>query len=195
MTWIAGSMSEVSASAVAERAVETEPLANAMTDAEHTMPTDTEAEERGRLHRRRQTWLSRRRASSPSRGHERKSGSRYREEDRKHGRPSAPRTSVSPPKALPLQTKARRRSDAEPDHTFRGRPRNRSSSSGRTGSPILDAADDDDNEDDAARRRHFRRRSPPPSRHKVDGEDEEGRALRRERSYHKGYKMSRRQIV
>jgi hypothetical protein len=138
---------------------------------------DSEAEERGRLKRRRQSSVSPRRASSPSpRGHDRNSGSRYRAHHRKHHRPSSPPSSVSPPTIA--QKKVRRRSDAEPDHTFRGRPRNRSDSRGRTTSPILEG--EDDGQDSL---RTYRRRSQPPSRHKMD--EEEGAELRRQRSYHK----------
>ncbi|EMD88112.1 hypothetical protein COCC4DRAFT_33585, partial [Bipolaris maydis ATCC 48331] len=48
---------------------------------------DVDADERGRLKRRRQSSQhSPRRASSPSRGHDRNSGSRYRTHYRKHHR-------------------------------------------------------------------------------------------------------------
>ncbi|KAF1913376.1 hypothetical protein BDU57DRAFT_522265 [Ampelomyces quisqualis] len=136
-----------------------------------------EAEERGRLKRRRQSSLSPRRASSPSRGHDRTSGSRYREHHRKHHRPSSPSSSISPPTAA--QKKTRRRSDAEPDHTLRGRARNRSRSQGRTRSPMVEGADDDP---EAAR--SFRKRRRPPSRHTIEEEGESAQ-LRRQRSYHK----------
>lgn len=149
---------------------------------------EPEAEERGRLKRRRLSSTSPRRASSPSRGHDRNSGSRYRGHHRKHHRPSSPPSSLSPPGII--QKKIRRRSDAEPDHTFRGRARNRSDSrgSGRgtTGSPFL--------EDDSPvleRLRSFRKRSQPPSRHKIDEEDEAAE-LRRERSHHKISSLDRR---
>ncbi|KAH7382439.1 hypothetical protein DE146DRAFT_226887 [Phaeosphaeria sp. MPI-PUGE-AT-0046c] len=147
---------------------------------DHTTATaGPEAEERGRLKRRRQTSLSPRRASSPSRGHDRNSGSRYREHHRKHHRPSSPPSSISPPTLM--QKKQRRRSDAEPDHTFRGRVRNRSGSRGRTRSPIIEAEDDEQ-----AGARTLRRRSQPPSRQKRDDDDDDGSAeLRRQRSYHK----------
>lgn len=141
-------------------------------------------EERGRLKRHRQSSASPRRASSPSRGHDRNSGSRYREHHRKHHRPSSPLSSVSPPTAA--QKKMRRRSDAEPDHTFRGRARNRSGSRGRTRSPIFEG-EDDEREDT----RTYRRRSQPPSRHKTE-EGEDGGELRRQRSYHKLQVESRR---
>ncbi|KAF2824205.1 hypothetical protein CC86DRAFT_51820 [Ophiobolus disseminans] len=154
------------------------------TDAYDSLPiiVEPEAEERGRLKRRRQSSVSPRRASSPSRGHARTSGSRYRQHHRKHHRASSPASSVSPPTMA--QKKTRRRSDAEPDHTFRGRPRNRSGSRGRTRSPILE----DSNEERPTR---FRRRSQPPSRHKIDEEDE-GVELRRQRSYHNFNKEDRR---
>ncbi|KAF1843474.1 uncharacterized protein K460DRAFT_368379 [Cucurbitaria berberidis CBS 394.84] len=145
---------------------------------------EAEPEERGRLKRRRQSSHSPRRASSPSRGHDRHSGSRYRQHHRKHHRPSSPSSSISPPTAL--QKKTRRRSDAEPDHTFRGRARNRSGSNGRTQSPIL--------EDEDARAEEWgksRKRSAPPSRPRVDGA-EEGGEVRRQRSYPNMYKEERR---
>ncbi|KAH6454034.1 hypothetical protein HBI57_144880 [Parastagonospora nodorum] len=146
--------------------------------------TEPEAEERGRLKRRRQSQVSPRRASSPSRGHDRNSGSRYREHHRKHHRPCSPLSSVSPPNAA--QKKMRRRSDAEPDHTFRGRVRNRSGSRGRTRSPLIEG--DDDAQEGP---RTYRRRSQPPSRHKTE-EGEDGGELRRQRSYHKMQVESRR---
>ena len=167
-----------------------EPLA-AATDSPKTDPheellvvAEPEAEERGRLKRRRQSSVSPRRASSPSRGHDRNSGSRYREHHRKHHRPSSPVSSVSPPTAA--QKKMRRRSDAEPDHTFRGRARNRSGSRGRTRSPMFKGEIDE--QEDV---RTYRRRSQPPSRHKTE-EGEEGGELRRQRSYHKLQVGSRR---
>jgi hypothetical protein len=146
--------------------------------------TESEAEERGRLKRRRRSSVSPLRALSPSRGHDRDSGSRYREHHRKHHRPSSPLSSMSPSRSA--QKKIRRRSDAEPDHTFRGRVRNRSGSRGRTRSPILEGENDD-----ADSSRTYRRRSQPPSRHKIE-EEEDGAELRRQRSYHKLYDGSRR---
>jgi hypothetical protein len=144
---------------------------------------EKEMEERGRLKRRRQGSLSPRRASSPSRGHDRRSGSRYREHHRKHHRPSSPASSISPPTIT--MKKSRRRSDAEPDHTFRGRMRNRSSSRGRTRSPILEG------EDDEQHGRTVRRRSQPPSRHQMADAEEENE-LRRQRSYRKLHSEDRR---
>ncbi|KAH7379540.1 hypothetical protein BKA66DRAFT_571362 [Pyrenochaeta sp. MPI-SDFR-AT-0127] len=163
---------------------------------EHTIPIviepemDADAEERGRLKRRRLTSHSPRRASSPSRGHDRKSGSRYQQHHRKHHRPSSPTSSVSPPTTA--QKKTRRRSDAEPDHTFRGRARNRSGSRRRTRSPILEgenAYEDVFEEDDE--RDRFRKRSAPPSRPRMDGTDQ-GTDIRRQRSYPNLYKEERR---
>ncbi|KAH8710003.1 hypothetical protein GQ44DRAFT_455074 [Phaeosphaeriaceae sp. PMI808] len=167
------------------------------------MTFEAEIEERGRLKRRRHSSHSPRRASSPSRGHERNSGSRYREHHRKHHRPSSPASSISPPTLG--QKKMRRRSDAEPDHTFRGRVRLRSGSRGATRSPLLESdVDGDGNADvdvkivvDHENPRRFRRRSQPPSRHKI--KDEEGDVdgdtlveLRRQRSYHQLRKAARR---
>lgn len=151
---------------------------------------DAEAEERGRLKRRRLASHSPRRASSPSRGHDRNSGSRYRQHHRKHHRPSSDLSSTSPPTSA--QKKTRRRSDAEPDHTFRGRARNRSGSRRRTRSPILehgnayeDVFDDDDERD------RLRKRSAPPSRPRMDGTKQDAE-VRRQRSYPNLYKEERR---
>jgi hypothetical protein len=164
------------------------PLQTTATEIPTIIEPDTDAEERGRLKRRRQSSQhSPRRASSPSRGHDRNSGSRYREHHRKHHRPSSPTSSVSPPTSA--QKKTRRRSDAEPDHTFRGRARNRSGSRGRTRSPILEGEDACVESEDDIRR--FRKRSAPPSRHRVDGSDEGGE-VRRQRSYPNLYKEDRR---
>jgi hypothetical protein len=76
-----------------------------------------------------------------------------------------------------VQKKTRRRSDAEPDHTFRGRARNRS----RTRSPILEGEDIAVGSDGEKRR--YRKRSQPPSRHRVDGGGQSGSGIRRQRSY------------
>jgi hypothetical protein len=88
---------------------------------------------------------------------------------------------MTPPPTI--QKKQRRRSDAEPDHTFRGRARNRSGSRERTDSPIFE---DDDVSAEAnpseAEVRELRRRAPPPSRPRVEAEEDEGE-LRRQRSY------------
>ncbi|OAL47980.1 hypothetical protein IQ07DRAFT_109506 [Pyrenochaeta sp. DS3sAY3a] len=148
---------------------------------------DLDTEERGRLKRRRHSSHSPRRASSPSRGHDRTSGSRYRQHHRKHHRPSSPSSSVSPPTSL--QKKSRRRSDAEPDHTFRGRVRNRSGSRGRTESPILEDDDDDRGAVDGGRK--TRKRSAPPSRPRLNAKDESN-DIRRQRSYPNLYIEDRR---
>lgn len=147
-----------------------------------------DAEERGRLKRRRHSSLhSPRRASSPSRGHDRTSGSRYRDHHRKHHRPSSPPSSRSP--ASSTQKKTRRSSDGEADHTFRGRARNRSISRAMTRSLILEDENAcTESEDDGKR---FRRRSPPPSRHRAN-ETELGGEVRRQRSYPNLYKVDRR---
>jgi hypothetical protein len=81
-----------------------------------------------------------------------------------------------------VQKKARRRSDAEPDHTFRGRARNRS----RTRSPILEGEGVGAGSDGEMKR--FRKRSQPPSRH---GEEDRGE-VRRQRSFPNMYKEERR---
>lgn len=143
-------------------------------------------EERGRLKRRRMSSHSPRRASSPSRGHDRKSGSRYRRHHRKHRRPSSPLSSISPPTTE--QKKSRRRSDAEPDHTFRGRARNRSGSRRQTKSPIseIEALGIESEED----RKKMRKRSQPRSRHRVDGPEDDD-VIRRQRSYPNLYKAER----
>lgn len=81
---------------------------------------------------------------------------------------------MTPPTA---PKKLRRRSDAEPDHTFRGRVRNRSGSRERTGSPIFE--DEDVSEEEV---RELRKRAQPPSRPRVEAEEDEVE-LRRQRSY------------
>jgi hypothetical protein len=90
---------------------------------------------------------------------------------------------MTPPPAA--QKKQRRRSDAEPDHTFRGRARNRSGSRERTGSPIFEDDDDDGASEIAnaseAEVRELRKRAQPPSRPR-EAEEEEGE-LRRQKSY------------
>ncbi|PSN63774.1 hypothetical protein BS50DRAFT_576396 [Corynespora cassiicola Philippines] len=137
--------------------------------------TDADEERRGRLKRRRLSSHTPPRASSPSRGHERDSGSRHRHHYRKHRRRSSS-DSVSPP---PTFQKNRRRSDAEPDHTLRGRARNRSGDKRRTRSPILEGEGFEEP-------RGVRRRSPP-SRRRSDGELDGG--LRRQRSLPNMYKV------
>lgn len=111
------------------------------------------SEERGRLKRRRLSSHSPPRATSPSRGHDRESGSRHRHHYRKHRKQSSS-ASISPMPSRAPET--RRRSDAEPDHTLRGRARNRSNSGTR--SPLLE-------EDEQEVESSHRKRSPPPSRH------------------------------
>ncbi|KAF1945064.1 hypothetical protein EJ02DRAFT_451901 [Clathrospora elynae] len=145
-----------------------------------------DAEERGRLQQRRQFSHSPRRASSPSRGHDRNSASRYQSHHRNHHRPSSSLSSVSPPTSA--QKKSRRRSDAEPDHTFRGRARNRSGSRGRSRSPILEGDDGAAEGEEEARK--YRKRSAPPSRGR-DG-SEAGGEVRRQRSYPNMYREERR---
>ncbi|KAJ4987915.1 hypothetical protein SVAN01_06645 [Stagonosporopsis vannaccii] len=135
---------------------------------------ETDAEERGRLKRRRMSSHSPARAASPSRGHERDSGSRHRHHHRHHHRDSES-ASMTPPAA---SKKQRRRSDAEPDHTFRGRVRNRSGSRERTGSPIFE--DDDTSEEEV---RVLRKRAQPPSRPRAEAAEEDEVELRRQRSY------------
>ena len=138
---------------------------------------------RGRLKRRRMSSHTPPRARSPSRGHDRESGSRHRQHYRKHQRASSSPFIGTPP----VVPKNRRRSDAEPDHTFRGRGRLRSES--RSRSPIL--------EGEEKVRREVRKRSQPPSRRRVgEGEERGGNeenAVRRLRSYPNMYKQGRRQ--
>ncbi|KAF2188579.1 hypothetical protein K469DRAFT_566148 [Zopfia rhizophila CBS 207.26] len=129
-------------------------------------PSQMPPEERGRRKRRRPS--SSHRSPSPSRGHNRDSGSRHRQHHRKHRRRSSS-SSISP--RLPTR-KDRRRSDADLDHNLRGRPRKRSRS--RTRSPIL--------ETEEGQARHHRKRSPPPSRHRSESRLDGGSAVRRQRS-------------
>jgi hypothetical protein len=137
---------------------------------------------RGRLKRRRVFSHSPPRASSPSRGHDRDSGSRHRHHHRKHHRGSSSRSlqQSSSPSRCGTTKKNRRRSDAEPDHTLRGRARNRSGS--RSRSPILEGQDE---ETSFVRRL---RRSQPPSRKRAgDLEpvrfDQDRGDVRRQRSF------------
>ncbi|KAH9869004.1 hypothetical protein J1614_008081 [Plenodomus biglobosus] len=168
------------------------PGADARSDAT-TLPIPTivepelDSQERGRLKRRRMSSHSPRRASSPSRGHDRNSGSRYREHHRKHHRPSSPTSSISPPTAE--QKKNRRRSDAEPDHTFRGRARNRSRSGSKTESPISE--DETRSVESEESLKKMRKRSQPPSRHRAGGVEDDDQ-IRRQRSYPNLYKAERR---
>lgn len=151
-----------------------------------TLEPELDSEERGRLKRRRMASHSPRRASSPSRGHERRSRSRYRQHHRKHHRPCSTNCSISPPPAG--QKKTRRRSDAEPDHTLRGRVRNRSGSRGDATSPIFENEHPGVESEESSQR--MRKRSQPPSRHRVDGEEDVD--MRRQRSYPNLYKAERR---
>ncbi|KAF2475702.1 uncharacterized protein BDR25DRAFT_300710 [Lindgomyces ingoldianus] len=141
-------------------------------------------EERGRHKRRRKSshTPTRMRSPSPSRGHYRDSGSRHRrlhDHYRKHHRQSSSSSiSISPPLS---SRKIRRRSDAELDHTLRGRARKRS----RTRSPIVE------NEEEALEPRSHRKRSPPPSRHRPAGGRAEGSGVRRQRSLPNIYREER----
>lgn len=107
---------------------------------------------RGR-HKRRHTdsqSRSRSRSRSPSRGHTRPSASRHRHSHRhrrQRGPDGTPDAATAPSSRSPTRQE-RRRSDAEVDHTQRGRPRQRH----RSGSPV--------NEDDG----RMRKRSTEPSR-------------------------------
>lgn len=133
--------------------------------------------QRGRLKRRRLSSHTPPRDPSPSRGHDRASGSRHRHHYRNHERASSsPFVDVQTP---PLAKRNRRRSDAEPDHTFRGRARLRSLS--RSRSPLL--------EGEGEGGRQERKRSQPPSRGRVGIDRDEGDALRRMRSYPNLYRQ------
>ena len=149
-------------------------------DSVHAGDKSAEAE-RGRLKRRRMSSHSPPRASSPSRGHDRDSGSRHRQHHRKHHRASSSPSRMTPPSAK----KNRRRSDAEPDHTLRGRARNRSES--RSRSPILE---------EERVKWQGRKRSAPPSRHRIDDDDDGGNenVLRRLRSYPNMYRQGSEQV-
>lgn len=137
-----------------------------------TLEAENEDGPRGRLKRRRQSTHSPPRATSPSRGHDRASGSRHRHHYRKHQRAMSlsttssitPRSSATPPLST-LQN--RRSSDAHMDHTLRGRVRERSWEARRTRSPVLEG------EEESTQNQRERKRSPPPSRHRsasqVDG--------------------------
>ncbi|KAI8931312.1 hypothetical protein NX059_011654 [Plenodomus lindquistii] len=168
------------------------PDADACSDAD-TLPRPIivqpgpDSEERGRLKRRRLSSHSPRRASSPSRGHDRRSGSRYRHHHRNHHRPSSPTSSISPPTVD--QKRTRRRSDAEPDHSFRGRARNRSGSSGKARSPVCE--DGNFSVESVETLKKIRKRSQPPSRHRADGAEDDVE-IRRQRGYPNLYKAERR---
>ncbi|KAF2637441.1 hypothetical protein P280DRAFT_521124 [Massarina eburnea CBS 473.64] len=133
--------------------------------------------ERGRLKRRRMSSHSPPRAPSPSRGHDRDSGSRHRHHHRKHHRADSS-DSITPPRSI---TKNRRRSDAEPDHTLRGRARNRSQS--RSQSPIC--------EGEEMGAREARRRDQPPSRGRNGSGEEDDGKMRRQRSLRNIYELER----
>jgi hypothetical protein len=86
-----------------------------------------------------------------------------------------------------IKNTRRRRSDAEPDHTLRGRARNRSES--RSRSPILEGEDE-------AGLRVVRKRSQPPSRGWMERDDAEAvdglsGGMRRQRSFPNLYKDGR----
>ncbi|PVI04438.1 hypothetical protein DM02DRAFT_611464 [Periconia macrospinosa] len=153
--------------------------------------TLTEAEQRGRLKRRRRmSSHSPPRAPSPSRGHERDSGSRHRHHHRKHHR--ADSSCSLTPSAEVLERKNRRRSDAEPDHTLRGRARNRSQSRSRRA--ISEGEDDGDASSDEERWvRGGRKRDVPPSRARLLGQDGDAidREMRRQRSLRNMYEHSK----
>lgn len=136
---------------------------------------------RGRLKRRRLSSHTPPRAASPSRGHERDSGSRHRHHYRKHQRASS--TSSTFIETPPSMKKNRRRSDAEPDHTFRGRVRNREGS--RSRSPLVEGEEVREKEEE----RVVRKRSQPPSRGR-DGQEDVENALRRLRSYPNMYRQA-----
>lgn len=154
----------------------------------HSVQEMLEAEQRGRLKRRRRmSSHSPVRAPSPSRGHERDSGSRHRHHHRKHHRADSS-CSITPASEV-VERKNRRRSDAEPDHTFRGRVRNRSRSRSRRAISEAEGADDD--EDRWVR--EGRKRGVPPSRARLLGEEGDAldRELRRQRSMKNLYEHSK----
>jgi hypothetical protein len=109
--------------------------------------------------------LKPRRSPSPSRAHDRPSGSRHRHHHRNHHRDSSSPSllsgsdSATPPRSA--KKYRRRRSDAEPDHTFRGRARKFS----RSRSRIAEGQGEDQEEEYQEKRR---KRSPPPSRHRSE---------------------------
>ncbi|CAI6337089.1 unnamed protein product [Periconia digitata] len=165
--------------------------------------TKLDAEPRGRLKRRRRMSSHSPpapRATSPSRGHDRDSGSRHRHHHRKHHRADSS-SSATPPPGLVGGVNRRRRSDAEPDHTLRGRVRNRSRS--RSGRVISEEDGDSDggggedgtyeSEERGVRERRRRRRDVPPSRARVLGEDGQAvdREMRRQRSLRNMYEYSK----
>lgn len=138
-------------------------------DQSHSSPT------RGRKRRRHSAIsASPERSPSPSRGHGRRSASRHREKRRwrHHRTTSSERSDFSDVSRHGRSSpdRRRRRSDAEPDHTFRGRARNRSRS--RTEDAIQETSSEELDEGQAngidrpqaAVKALARKRSPPPSR-------------------------------
>ena len=107
---------------------------------------------RGRLKRRRTSSRTPPRPTSPSRGHTRHSGVGYEYDRHRHRRASS-----SFADATTVLHKRRRRSDAEPDHTLRGRVRQRSGSPSR--SLIFQVEEKIP--------RAVRKRSQPPSRRRL----------------------------
>jgi hypothetical protein len=135
---------------------------------------------RGRLKRRRQSTHSPPRAKSPSRGHDRESGSRYRHHYRKHRRAHSllrsttgsitPQTPQTPADIAAMSENRRRRSDVQLDHTLRGRTRDRS--------PTTES--DTDGKVSGKGQGSRRKRSQPPSRHQSSRATTE--EVRRQRS-------------
>lgn len=116
-------------------------------EVEASEPPSRSSPTRGRKRRRHSAVsASPTRSPSPSRGHGRKSGSRHRDKRRwrHHRTTSSERSDFSSPSRQGSAKKVleqRRRSDAEADHTFRGRPRNRSRS--RTKSVIEESGNEE----------------------------------------------------
>lgn len=153
-------------------------------NSKHLSPT------RGRKRRRHSAIsASPERSPSPSRGHGRRSASRHREKRRwrHHRTTSSERSDFSDASRPGRASQDRRRSDAEPDHTFRGRARNRSRS--RTEEVIQETSSEelDDGQTNGADRSApavkalRRRRSPPPSRGSRSPKDK-SQEQRRQRS-------------
>lgn len=152
-------------------------MAPAHADAE---PRTTDTEHRGRS-----TRLKRRRKSShsPERFHRVRPDThdaRTRVHDSDSGSDSE--SSVPSPSA---KKKSRRRSDAEPDHTLRGRARKRECSRNGVATPISESGSGGDGEE--GYRRGKRRRSSPPSRRSesLEGDEE----VRRQRSLPNLYRV------
>lgn len=160
------------------------PQTDAQVEAGAGAEAEAEAEERGRMKERQaQSSHSPARAVSPSRGHERDSATRHRHHHRLHERPASPGCSITPPAARQemgkSKKKQRRSSDAEADHTFRGRVRKRSGSRGRSRSPVID----EESDASGAETKAFRRRSRPPSGHREQHDGRQPNEQRRQRSY------------